>query len=80
MKHKIYYGSEPTFTNDDRANFSRGGYECKALLKDRKGRPVVISQNADPDFPVWKVEYGFSCVVFGSYDEAMAYCKGRFTR
>ena len=80
MKHKIYYGSEPTFTNKDRANFSRGGYECKALLKDRKGRPVVISLSTDPDFPVWKVEYGFSCVVFGSYDEAMAYCKGRFAR
>ena len=45
-----------------------------------KGRPVVISQGTDPDFPVWKVEYGFSRVVFGSYDEAMAYCKGRFAR
>ena len=32
MKHKIFYGSEPTFTNADRANFSRGGYECKRLL------------------------------------------------
>ena len=51
-----------------------------ALMKDSKGRPVVISQSTDSDFPVWKVEYGFSYVVFGSYDEAMAYCKGRFTR
>ena len=39
---------------------------------------MAISQNNDPDFPIWKVEYGCSCLVFGSYEEAMAYCKGRF--
>ena len=80
MRHRFFYGSEPTFTDDDRRDFFRGGYECKALMKDGKGRPVAISQNTDPDFPVWKVEYGFSCVVFATYDEAMAFCKGRFSR
>ena len=54
--------------------------ECKALMKDRRNRPVVISQSKDRDFPVWKVEYGFSCVLFGSYEEAMAFCHGLFTR
>lgn len=29
--------------------------------------------------PVWKVEYGFSCMVFGTFDEAMAFCRGKFT-
>lgn len=80
MNHKFYYGNEPTFTEADRENFSRGSYECKALMKDHKGQPVAISRNTDPGFPVWKVEYGFSCVVFATYDEAMAFCKGRFSR
>ena len=80
MKHKFFYGAEPKFTEADKGKFSREGYECKALMKDSKGRPVVISQSTDSDFPVWKVEYGFYYVVFVSYDEAMAYCKGRFTR
>lgn len=80
MNHKFYYGSDPTFTDADREDFSRGGYECKALMKDGKGQPVAISQNTDPDFPVWKVEYGYSCVIFATYDEAMAFCKGRFSK
>ena len=80
MKHKFFYGAEPAFTEADKQNYSRGGYECRALMKDQKGGPVVISQSTDPDFPVWKVEYGFSCVVFGSYNEAMAFCQGRFAR
>lgn len=78
MKHKIFYGSTPAFTDADRHCFNRGNYECKALMKNSKGQPVVISQNKDENFPVWKVEHGSSCVVFASYDEAMAYCKGRF--
>ena len=78
MKRKIYYGTEPEFTDSDRNNFSRKGYSCKAVMKTRKGAPVVISQSEDPEFPVWKVEHDFSCIVFATYDEAMAYCKGRF--
>ena len=52
MRYKIYYGANPTFTDADKRDFSRGGYECKALMKDRRNRPVVISQNKDSDFPV----------------------------
>jgi hypothetical protein len=78
MMRKIFYGSKPTFTMADRDCFSRGNYECKVLLQNEKGQPVVISQNKDKDFPVWKVEHGCSCLVFATYDEAMAYCKGRF--
>ena len=80
MKHKFYYGSKAKFTDADNKDFSRGDYECTALFQDGKGRPVVVSQKRDPDFPVWKVEYGFSCVVFATYDEAIAFCKGRFSR
>ena len=80
MKHRIFYGSAPVFTDADRESFSRNGYECRALMKDRRGLPVVISRSRDRDFPVWKVEYGCSCVVFATYDEAMAFCRGRFTQ
>lgn len=47
-------------------------------MQNHKGQLVVISQNKDKNFPVWKVEHGSSCVVFASYDEAMDYCRGRF--
>ena len=78
IKHKFYYGSAPKFTKEDKKSFSRKGYECKALLRDRRGGPVAILQNTDPKFPICKVEYGFSCVVFASYDDALAFCKDRF--
>lgn len=34
MKHKLFHGTQPTFTNADGSNFSRGKYECKALMKN----------------------------------------------
>ena len=75
---KLYYGSKPAFTENDKKLFSHGNYECKELLKTHAGNPVVISQSKHKNFPVWKVEHGYSCVVFNTYDEALAYCKGRF--
>lgn len=80
MRLKVYYGSEPTFTSKDAGCFSRGKYECKALMKNKSGQPVAISQSMDKDFPIWKVEYGFSCLVFPSYDEAMDFCNERFLK
>ena len=80
MKYKFYYGSKPTFSDSDKENFSHGNYECIALMKDRKGTPVAISKSKDKRFPIWKVEYDYSCVVFGTYDEALAFCKGRFSK
>ena len=79
MKHKIFYGAKPSFTDADRSSFSHGKYVCKALMQTAKGAPVVISQSTDPDLPVWKVEHDHSTVVFATYEEAMAYCKGRFS-
>lgn len=75
---KLYYGSKPAFTENDKKLFSHGNYECKELFKTHAGNPVVISQSKHKNFPVWKVEHGYSCVVFNTYDEALAYCKGRF--
>lgn len=75
---KIFYGAKPVFTNKDKSMFSRGKYECKVLLKNLKNDLVVVSQSKDKKFPVWKVEDGFSCMVFPTYDDAMTYCKDRF--
>ena len=58
---------------------SRDGYECKALLQERNGMSVAVSQKQDKDFPVWKVQYGFSCLVFPTYEDAMDFCRDRFT-
>ena len=47
MKRKIFYGDKPKFTAKDKALFSRGNYECKVLMKNRKNEPVAISQSKD---------------------------------
>jgi hypothetical protein len=78
MNRKIFYGSNPSFTDKDKSCFSRGEYECKALLKNKDGMPVVISQRTDKDCPICKVEYGFSCLIFPSVELAMEYCESRF--
>ena len=80
MRLKVFYGSEPSITSKDVSCFSRGNYECKALMKSKAGKPVAISKSKDKDFLVWKVEYGFSCLVFPSYEAAMDFCNERFTK
>ena len=60
----------------DVKNYSHGDYECRILLQTMKGQPVAIFQNTAND--VWKVLYGFSSVFFGTYDEAMQFCRQRF--
>ena len=78
MLKRVFYGLKPKLNNSYLSNFSHGNYECKALLQTKVGDAVVISKCKDREAPIWKVEYGFSCIFFGTYDEAMAYCKGRF--
>lgn len=43
MKYKIFYGTEPKFSDWDLQDFSRGSYECKRLLRNRDGQLVIIS-------------------------------------
>ena len=80
MTHRIFYGTDFKLTDSDKKMFSREGYECKDLLQGRAGLPVVVSQKQDKDFPIWKVQYGFSCLVFSTYEDAMDFCRDRFTR
>lgn len=78
MNYKIFYGARPKLTDRDKSMFSRNGYRCDTLLQNRKGMPVVISRSTDQGPVIWKVEHDFSCVLFGTRKEAMAYCEGRF--
>ena len=84
MTHRIFYGIDFKLTDYDKKMFSRKGYECKDLLQGRAGLParrlVVVSQKQDMDFPIWKVQYGFSCLVFPTYEDVMDFCRDRFTR
>lgn len=77
MKHKIIYGGDNKLSQEDRHLFSRGDYECKALMQTKDGKPVVISQHKT-DATRCKVEYGFSCLGFTSLDDALHYCIGKF--
>lgn len=80
MTYRIFYGTDFKLTDYDKKMFSRKGYECKDLLQGRAGLPVVVSQKQDKNFPIWKVQYGFSCLVFPTYEDAMDFCRDRFTR
>ena len=76
MTFKFNYSKGPKMSAQDAKNYSHGNYECRRLWQTMKGQPVAIFQNTDND--VWKVQYGFSSVFFGTYDEAMQFCRQRF--
>ena len=76
MKFKFNYSKKPKVSVHDAANYSHGDYECRFVMQTMKGQPVAILQNTAND--VWKVQYGFSSVFFGTYDEAMQFCRERF--
>lgn len=76
MKHRVFYGGQPSIRNFNPKDFSRGGYECTQLFQNKGGLPVVVSHHKALD--IWKVECNFSSVFFGTKAEALAYCKGRF--
>ena len=78
MKHKIFYGMKTQLRNADRYYFDKGDYTYKKLITTCSGNPVIISQRKDSKFPVLKVEEGFSCIVFASFAEAMAFCRDRY--
>ena len=76
MKLKFFFGGKPKLTQKDTPNFSTKGYQCSLLMQDRAGHPVAISQHKETG--IWRVQFGFSTCCFATYDEAIAYCKGRF--
>lgn len=76
MRFPVFYGTKHKLSINDMDNFSRGDYKCRVLLQTKRGAPVAISEHKDTG--IWKVQLGFSTIVFATKAEAMAYCKDRF--
>ena len=68
---KMYPAMQPS-------DFDCKGYEGRFLFQTKDGRPVVLAQYNDPDRAIWRVMFGMSSVFFGTYGEAVEYCKERF--
>ncbi|MBR4434503.1 MAG: hypothetical protein IKS90_00155 [Clostridia bacterium] len=78
MFHRLIYQKKAAFTQDDVRFFSTKDYTCVKLMRTKRGRPVAILESNDNKNWHWRVQYGFSCVAFPSYAEAMQFCRGRF--
>lgn len=78
MFGRIYYGSDFHLSESDKSIFNHGNYICRTLLQTRQGAPVAVMQNVSDNIPVWKIVYGYSCIVFPTYEDAMAYCRNKF--
>ena len=76
MKLRFFYGMKPDIKDCKVDDFSQKEYRCHALFQTRRGTPVLVSQHKELD--IWKVQHGFSTIHFGTKEEAIAYCKGRF--
>lgn len=73
---KFYYGEDHGLTPMDKSRFDRPNCQCRELFQTRKGEPVAVSMYAETG--LWKVQFGFSTVLFSSRREAMDFCRKRF--
>ena len=78
MIHRFIYQQKPVYTQADTALFSKGGFTCIRLYLTKKGKPVALSEGNSAAHYKWRVQYGFSCVVFKTYEEAVRFCRERF--
>ena len=76
MKHRFFYGIKPGIKNFSPSDFSAHDYNCHVIFQNKRGMPVAVSQHKKQG--IWKVQCGFSTVFFGTKEEALAYCSGRF--
>ena len=76
MKFTFGYVQNADFPERNVKDYSHGKYECKQLMRTRKGLPVAVFHHTELD--IWKVQYGFSAVFFGTYDDAIQFCRKRF--
>ena len=78
MFHRLIYQKKVAFTDADARGFSTKDYTCVKLLLTKCGKPVAILESNDTKNWHWRVQYGFSCIVFPTYADAMQFCRGRF--
>lgn len=74
MNFKFFHGGTPVFNKRD---FDTKDYECVNMYYTKKDLPVALSKHKTRN--VWKVQYGFSTLIFDSYTEAIAYCESHFS-
>ena len=78
MFHRFIYQKKPAYTQADAKMFSRGDFTCIRLYLTKSGKPVALSEGNSKTHYKWRVQYGFSCVVFQTYEEAVRFCRERF--
>ena len=78
MIRRFIYQKKPVFTQADTAMFARGDFTCVRLYLTKNGKPVALSEDNSKDQYKWRVQYGFSCVVFKTYEEAIRFCRECF--
>ncbi len=78
MIRRFIYQQKPVYTQADTALFSKGDFTCIRLYLTKKGKPVALSEGNSAAHYKWRVQYGFSCVVFKTYEEAVRFCRERF--
>lgn len=78
MFHKLIYQKKAALTEADSRDFSTKDYTCVKLLLNKRGRSVAILESNDTKNWNWRVQSGFSTVVFPTYAEAMHFCRERF--
>ena len=78
MIRRFIYQQKPVYTQTDTALFSKGDFTCIRLYLTKKGKPVALSEGNSAAHYKWRVQYGFSCVVFKTYEEAVRFCRERF--
>ena len=75
MKFRIFHGGNPTFNKRD---FDTKDYECLNMYYNKKELPVALSKHRTRN--AWKVQFGFSTLIFDNYAEAVAYCESHFSK
>lgn len=76
MKLRIYYGLGENLSLPEASALSTKRYECKNVLKDKRGNIILISRNREND--MYKVLCGTSETFFPTYEHALAYCEEHF--
>ncbi len=73
MKFRIFHGGKPVINKKD---FDTKYYDCMATFYTKREQPVILSCHKEQN--LWKVQYGFSTLVFDTYTKAMEFCNARF--
>lgn len=78
MIRRFIYQKKPVYTQADKSMFSTRDFTCVNLFLTKSGKPAALSEGNSAAHYKWRVQYGFSCVVFKTYEDAIRFCRERF--